>query len=214
MKTIAIDGDGVLLDYNTAYSQAWFKAFGEHLILNNPRSYWPMERWNARRLVSDELEQFRSAFDLEFWSTIPAVPGALKACQRLVDQGYTLVCVTALAERFSDARAQNLRALGFPISRVITTSDEIAGGSPKAKAIADLSPVAFVDDYAPYLVGVDPQVHLALILRDPVGSPNTGELLDIPDSSHTDLLGFADWWLSREEPWTGRNGKSPRSVNL
>lgn len=139
MKTIAIDGDGVLLDYNTAYSQAWFKAFGEHLILNNPRSYWPMERWNARRLVSDELEQFRSAFDLEFWSTIPAVPGALKACQRLVDQGYTLVCVTALAERFSDARAQNLRALGFPISRVITTSDEIAGGSPKAKAIADLT---------------------------------------------------------------------------
>ncbi len=214
MKTIAIDADGVLLDYNTAYAQAWFKAFGERLVLNNPAAYWPMERWNARRLVSNELEHFRCAFDHAFWSTIPAVPGALEACERLADQGYNLVCVTALPERFADARAQNLRDLGFPITRVITTGSEIAGGSPKAQAIADLGPVAFVDDYAPYLVGVDPPVHLALILRDPVGSPNVGELLDIPDSSHADLLDFAKWWLSREEPWTGLNGKSPRSAKL
>ncbi len=214
MKTIALDCDGVLLDYNTAYSKAWFNVFGERLVLNNPRSYWPMERWNARRLVSNELEQFRSAFDVEFWSTIPAVPGALEACERLADQGYNLVCVTALPERFADARAQNLQDLGFPISRVITTGAEIAGGSPKAQTIAELSPVAFVDDYAPYLVGVVPPVHLALILRDPVGSPNVGELLDIPDSSHADLLDFANWWLSREVPWTGQNGNSPRSTNL
>lgn len=214
MKTIAIDADGVLLDYNSAYAQAWFKAFGECLILNNPAAYWPMERWNARWLVSNELEQFRSAFDHAFWSTIPAVPGALEACERLADRGYTLVCVTALHEKFADARAQNLRDLGFPISRVITTGAEIAGGSPKAQAIADLQPVAFVDDYAPYLVGVDPQVHLALILRDPVGSPNVGELLDIPDSSHADLLGFTNWWLSREEPRNGLNGKSQRSTSL
>lgn len=214
MKTIALDCDGVLLDYNTAYGQAWFTAFGERLVLNNPRSYWPMERWNARRLVSDELEQFRSAFDLEFWTTIPAISGALEACERLVAHGYSLVCVTALPEKFADARAQNLRDLGFPITRVITTGSEVIGGGPKAQAIADLGPVAFVDDYAPYLVGVDPAVHLALILRDPVGSPNVGELLDIPDSRHADLLGFADWWLSREEPWTGLNGKSPRSANL
>ena len=203
MKIIAIDGDGVLLDYNTAYAQAWFKAFGEHLVLNNPLSYWPMERWNARRLVSDELEQFRSAFDQAFWSTIPPVPGALEACERLVAHGYLLVCVTALAERFADARAQNLHDLGFPISRVITTGSEIVGGSPKAKAIADLRPVAFVDDYAPYLVGVAPPVHLALIVRDPVGSPNTGALLDIADSQHLDLLDFTHCWLSRSVPMPG-----------
>lgn len=214
MKTIAIDADGVLLDYNTAYSKAWFNVFGERLVLNNPAAYWPMERWNARRLVSNELEKFRSAFDHAFWSTIPAIPGALEACQRLADQGYNLVCVTALPEKFADARAQNLRDLGFPISRVVTTSNVIVGGSPKAQAIADLSPVAFVDDYAPYLVGVVPPVHLALILRDPVGSPNAGKLLDIPDSCHADLLDFANWWLSREEPWTGQNGNPPRNTNL
>lgn len=214
MKTIALDCDGVLLDYNTAYSKAWFNVFGERLVLNNPRSYWPMERLNARRLMGVELEQFRSAFDLEFWTTIPAVPGALEACERLADQGYNLVCVTALPEKFADARAQNLRDLGFPITRVITTGSEIAGGNPKAQAIADLGPVAFVDDYAPYLVGVAPPVHLALILRDPVRSPNVGELLDIPDSSHADLLAFANWWLSREVPWTGQKGNPPRNTNL
>lgn len=200
MKTIAIDGDGVLLDYNTAYAQAWFKAFGERLVLKNPACYWPMERWNVRRLVSDELEQFRAAFDLEFWSTIPAIPGALEACEHLADQGYTLVCVTALDERFADARAQNLCDLGFPISRVITTRSEIDGGSPKAQVIADIQPVAFVDDYAPYLVGLDHKVHLALIVRDPVGSPNVGELLNIPDSMHSDFLAFTSWWLSQGAP--------------
>jgi phosphoglycolate phosphatase-like HAD superfamily hydrolase len=200
MKTIAIDGDGVLLDYNTAYAQAWFKAFGERLVLKNSACYWPMERWNARRLIGEELEQFRAAFDLDFWSTIPAIPGALEACERLADRGYTLVCVTALDERFADARAQNLRDMGFPISRVITTRSEINGGSPKAQAIADLQPVAFVDDYAPYLVGVDPHVHLALVVRDPIGSPNVGELLNIPDSKHSDLLAFTSWWLSQSAP--------------
>jgi phosphoglycolate phosphatase-like HAD superfamily hydrolase len=214
MKTIAIDGDGVLLDYNTAYAQAWFNAFGERLILSNPQAYWPIERWSARLLANDELEQFRNAFDQEFWSTIPAIPGALEACERLADQGYNLVCVTALHDRFADARAHNLRHLGFPISRVITTSNVIAGVSPKARAIADLRPVAFVDDYSPYLVGVAPPVHLALILRDPVGSPNTGELLNTPDSSHADLLEFANWWLSREVPLTGQNGETTSSVNI
>jgi hypothetical protein len=124
----------------------------------------------------------------------------LEACERLADRGYTLVCVTALDERFADARAQNLRDMGFPISRVITTRSEINGGSPKAQAIADLQPVAFVDDYAPYLVGVDPHVHLALVVRDPIGSPNVGELLNIPDSKHSDLLAFTSWWLSQSAP--------------
>ena len=30
MKTIAIDGDGVLLDHNAAYSHAWHRAFVVH----------------------------------------------------------------------------------------------------------------------------------------------------------------------------------------
>lgn len=194
MKTIAIDGDGVLLDHNTAYAHAWQRAFGKLPALRNPNAYWPMERWAVQRLTGASLERLRAAFNEDFWSTIPAVPGALEACELLAGLGYELVCVTALDERFSGARARNLQSLGFPIARVITTDNIAATRSPKAEALNMLKPVAFVEDYAPYLVGVDSSIHLALIMRDSDGSPNTGELLQLPDSQHTDLWDFAKWW--------------------
>lgn len=196
MKTIAIDGDGVLLDYNAAYAQAWERAFGAHPALKNPQAYWPIDRWAVERLTGARLEQFRAAFDEEFWSTIPAIPDALQACATLTAHGYELVCVTALDEKFSGARAKNLQRLGFPIARVITTGNVVTHRSPKAEVLEVLRPVAFVDDYAPYLIGVDSNIHLALIMRDAAGSPNTGDLTQAPHSKHTDLMDFATWWIN------------------
>lgn len=118
-----------------------------------------------------------------------------KVPERLSRQaGFDLVCVTALADRFGAARLKNLQALGFPIQRVVTTQGESTVSSPKAQALAALKPAAFVGDFAPYLRGVDPAIHCALILRDPVGSPNEGALLDLAHSRHLNLLDFATWW--------------------
>lgn len=197
MKTIAVDGDGVLLDYNTAYAHAWQRAFGELPALKNPNAYWPMDRWDVQHLTGAALERLRAAFDEDFWSSIPAVPGALAACNLLTNLGYELVCITAMDERFSRARAQNLQRLGFPIARVVTTDKLATTRSPKADVLNTLKPEAFVDDYGPYLVGVDPNIHLALIMRDPDGSPNAGQLLQLPNSQHPDLLDFAKWWAAQ-----------------
>jgi hypothetical protein len=68
--------------------------------------------------------------------------------------------------------------------------------SPKADTLNAVSPIAFVDDYLPYFVGVDSAIHRALILRGVTGSPNTGELLMHTDSRNKDLLAFADWWIA------------------
>lgn len=193
MNTIALDGDGVLLDYNAAYPLAWERAFGENPSLRDPDAYSPLDRWNVRKVEGTELDKLRAAFDETFWSSIPAIPGALEACEMLSRAGFHLVCVTALADRHGAARLQNLRSLGFPIERVITTPGESHARSPKAQALSELMPLAFVDDFAPYLRGVDSSIHRALILRDPVGSPNEGELLALSHSTHKDLLGFATW---------------------
>ncbi len=194
---IALDGDGVLLDYSTAYARAWQRAFGERPVLQDAQAYWPMDRWGIPRLTGTALERLRSVFDEEYWSTIPAVPGAVEACHILESHGHQLVCVTALSERFAAARAKNLSDLGFPIAQVTTTGNDASVRSPKAAALAALKPVAFVDDYAPYMVGVDGSIHKALIIRDPVGSPNTGAALEHSHSQHADLLGFARWWTER-----------------
>lgn len=194
-KTIALDADGVLLDYGLAYSGAWAKAFGARPLERDPNAYWPMDRWQVPRLEGVELTHFNHAFDENFWSSVPALQGALDACQMLSHAGFTLVCVTALPDRFAEARRTNLRALSFPIEMVHTVQHADSATSPKADIIRELQPVAFVDDYLPYFDGIQPGTHRALVLRGLNGSPNNGVGLRFVDSQHTDLLAFAKWWL-------------------
>ena len=197
-KLIALDADGVLLNYNLAYATGWERAFGQRPVLHNPKAYWALGRWNLPTLQGKELEHLRASFDEQFWSSVPALDGAVQACEKLVAAGYELVCVSALQPRFAQARQANLHALGFPIDKVIATSNQgFAGRSPKAEAIDQLKPAAFVDDFLPYFEGVDGSVHKALVLREPEGSPNTGPDLKHMDSTHTNLAQFADWWLQR-----------------
>lgn len=194
---IALDCDGVLLDYNRAYAGVWHRAFGQWPKERNPHAYWAVDRWEVERLSGARLDQLRAAFDEDFWSTIPAIPGALDACQLLSANGWELVCVSALHPQFAEARLRNLADQGFPIERVIATSAGSGQGSPKADALAQLRPVAFVDDYLPYFLGIPAEIHAALVLREPHGTPNVGPELQSIHSTHANLAAFADWWLQR-----------------
>lgn len=204
-KIIALDGDGVLLDYHTAYRFAWQRAFGVLPDIINPQAYWALDRYAVRRLTGDDLERFRACFDHVHWSSLPALPGAVEACHRLVDAGYELVCVTAIQKEFEDARLGNLREAGFPIERIVATPSSLYGNSPKVKALSELGPVAFVDDYLPYFEGIPSHVHAALILREPNGSPNVGPALENVHSKHVDLADFVDWWLNSGKDASTRN---------
>lgn len=194
---IALDADGVLLDFHRGYAGAWQRAFGEHPQERDPLAYWPMDRWAVERLDDEKRAWFRRYFDEEFWTTVPAIEGAVEACHRLHDAGHELVCVSALDLAFQSARLRNLRDHGFPIERVVATGHHEGARSPKADAIEALRPVAFVDDYLPYLRGLPPDVHAALVLRAPNGSPNVGDELRIVHSVHDDLPGFVRHWLAR-----------------
>lgn len=191
---IALDADGVLLDFSLAYGRAWERAFGAHPIERDPLAYWPYDRWQVERLSGEPLAQFRRHFDEEFWSGIPAIAGAVEACRLLVEQGHELVCVSAVEARFADARRRNLQSLGFPIEELIATGNEPGAQSPKAAALNRLRPLAFVDDYLPYHRGVAADIHKALILRGPNGTPNVGDELADTHSQHDDLLAFARAW--------------------
>jgi phosphoglycolate phosphatase-like HAD superfamily hydrolase len=194
---IALDADGVLLDFHLGYASAWERAFGQRPAERDPQAYWPIDRWHVTRLDEPGRVRFRAAFDEHFWSTVPAIDGAVAACHSLRDAGYDLVCVSALEREYEAARLRNLRQLGFPIERVIATGNASGDRSPKADIIERLRPVAFVDDYLPYLRGVPESVHTALVLRAPNGSPNTGAELALAKSMHDDLAAFADAWIAR-----------------
>lgn len=194
---IALDADGVLLDFHLAYARAWERAFGQFPAERDAQAYWPMDRWDVPRLGFFGKRRFKAVFDEQFWSTVPAIEGALEACHRLHDAGFALVCVSALDERFEEARSRNLRELGFPLERVIATGHREAARSPKADAIEAVGAQVFVDDYLPYFRGIPNAVHAALIVRAPNGTPNVGPDLAWVSSSHENLADFAEQWLSR-----------------
>lgn len=194
---LALDGDGVLLDYLEGYAQAWQEAFGSRPAVKDPRGYGPLERWDVPRLEAEGRARLRQYFGSKFWSSVPAIPGALDACVRLHDAGFELVCVTALDTEFEASRLKNLRALGYPIDRVYATPRDDGHRSPKAGVLSDLRPAAFVDDYLPYLRGVPAEVHTALITRGATGGPNNGPEMALAKSTHVDFAGFADFWLQR-----------------
>ena len=194
---IALDADGVLLDFHLGYANAWARAFGSPPRERDPQAYWPMDRWHVERLDEEGRAHFRRHFDDTFWRTVPAIEGAVAACHQLHDAGFELVCVSALEAEFEAARLHNLRELGFPIGRVVATGNAAGARSPKADAIAALAPAVFVDDYLPYFRGLPAPVHRALVLRGTTGTPNVGvEMADI-DSTHADLPAFAAAWLGR-----------------
>ena len=194
---IALDADGVLLDFHLGYAGAWARAFGAAPPERDPLAYWPIDRWHVERLDDERRAHFRRHFDEQFWSSVPAIAGSVGACHRLHDAGFDLVCVSALDLEHEAARLRNLRGHGFPIERVIATGNAAGERSPKADAIAELDPQAFVDDYLPYLRGIPGHIHTALLLRAPNGSPNAGAELALARSVHQDLPEFADFWLSR-----------------
>jgi hypothetical protein len=194
---IALDADGVLLDYNLAYASAWERAFGVYPKEKDPDAYWVIDRWEVERVSGERLDRLRASFDQSFWESVPAMPGAVEACHALRAAGFDLVCVTALPERHAAARQANLRQLGCPIDRVIATDNLATGISPKADALHALRPVAFVDDFLPYMAGVHPAIHKALIMRAVNGSPNSGEHLQTVASTHASLMAFALWWIER-----------------
>lgn len=194
---IALDADGVLLDFHLAYASAWQRAFGHYPEERDPQAYWPMDRWKVPRLGVFRRQRFKSEFGELFWSSVPPMEGAVQACHRLREAGFELVCVSALDVRFEGARLHNLRSLDFPIERVIATGNRETERSPKADVVEELRPAAFVDDYLPYFRGIPDTVHKALVLRAPNGSPNTGPELALAKSTHQDLADFTRHWLER-----------------
>lgn len=201
-QIIALDADGVLLDYHVSYRSAWFKAFNQLPSLKDANAYWPIDRWDVRRLEGHELTHFRSFFDDQFWRTIPPISGAVGACNQLFDEGFELICVSAVESKFQSARLENLQDHGFPIHRVIASSASTGTISPKAQILNGLRPIAFVDDFLPYHRGVSSEIHRALITREPNGNPNFGAELDEVDSCHRSLVTFTAWWLKNSSQFT------------
>ncbi|HET8689163.1 MAG TPA: hypothetical protein VFM18_21335 [Methanosarcina sp.] len=190
---IALDCDGVLLDYSLAYASLWKRAFGTYPKEKNPNAYSHFDRWDVARLSGEKLQRLRSCMDWHFWSTMEPIVGAVESCHELVKMGYDLVCVTAIDHKNETQRWENLVSMGFPLKEIYATgSDKVDGNSPKAKVLNDLRPMYFVDDFADYFIGVDHSTCVLLNRNPDDNSPNVGkeELYDFSVSDLNEFVSF------------------------
>jgi hypothetical protein len=193
---IALDADGVMINYHEGYANAWEQAFGYRPKIKDPQGYHPLHYWDVPLLSPAEREHLAQVgFTENVWRTMPAMAGAVEACELLQAAGCRLVCVTALRPAMQQARADNLKALGFKLNDVFAVGPN-AAENPKLAQLTALAPTAFVDDFLPYLQGIPRTTWRALLNGRANNSPNYRPDLEAPDSRHTSLLDFAHWWLA------------------
>lgn len=151
-KYIAIDGDGVLFDYNKAAANLYESLYNEKLKEVHPKAYNFDVQYDLQQSSEPQFKsKMYSLFDKhEVWGKMPAIEGALEATRLMKEKGYTLVCLTSMPPRYQYLRHQNALSLGYPIDHVVAVDrrqSRLQGiENPKKQWILDNKPVAFIDD--------------------------------------------------------------------
>lgn len=194
-RIIALDADGVLLDYNKAAANVWKNSFGAFPELKDPEAYH-FRNVYAMDLTDKAIkDKYYETFSRMGWSDMPAMPGAVEACRMLHGMGYELHVVSSMPVAFASQRYENLLRLGMPISSVTATGRIEGTDNPKRAKLLELSPIAFVDDLLSNFGGVSDAMHCAFVLHwDSVDNPNRGHKPFLAASSHTSVLDFAMYW--------------------
>lgn len=193
-KKIALDCDGVLLNYNVAWKDAFLRAFNVDLP-HVQDSYHAHNQYGVavgdvhyyKDNAAYQREMLFKAFTDDGFETMPALEGALEANLALVDAGYECIVVTAVPEYTRLKRIKNLADLGFKISDVICTYPR------KAETLTAMMPVAFVDDQRMNFHGVPPEIQRILIHKDVHDSPNHNNVR--VDKTYTCLYDFVKEFL-------------------
>lgn len=172
---VALDADGVILDYNQTYAQMFKKAYGIELKVVNPLSYAAFECFAMKKQDPEMVKDFHQRLHhLGMWREMSAFPGALDAVKMMTTKGYRCICVTSMPKQFAHHRLENLQTLGFPINEVIATnhSNRI---NPKKSYIEALHPAYFVDDILKNFEDLNVQTELVFLDNGFEDTPNKSQ---------------------------------------
>lgn len=189
---IAIDIDGVTLDYKAAYARKWQKAFGKMPRIKNQKAHRIWEYYDIPFLTDpNEIAKLEASGDDDFWRTMPPMQSAVSAVRLIRSFGYKTISVSAAPIHQAENRAFNLARHGFEFDDVICI--QIPGAiSPKTEVINKVQPAYFVDDYINYFHGIDRSVKKVLI-NEPENHPSEHVSIAEMDLIFPGLFAFALW---------------------
>lgn len=141
-NTVALDADGVQLNFDLGFRITASKALGRELELLNPRAYSMRERYG---MTPKENATAWEAMMTEpaGWRGLPALEGAKEAVDALKKAGKRIIVVTKIPSDVVDLRAENLKKLGLHFDDIVVTK---MGNNCKTEALSKIKPALFVDD--------------------------------------------------------------------
>ena len=111
---LALDADGVLLDYNKTAAKVWEREFNVKLVPKDLGAYHFKNQYHGIDMEAPgHRERFRARFAREGWNSMDALPGVQEACELLVEHGFELHVVTSMPLEYEALRFENLKNLGL-----------------------------------------------------------------------------------------------------
>jgi hypothetical protein len=195
-RILAIDGDGVLVDYRQAYPDVWRAAFGTNIEMVHPDAYHAHTAYGITWENAEQEAHFFKHFGEEAWSSMPLMSGVEEGCEMLVKAGFTLVCVSSMNPAFEAARKRNFERYELPISQVYAVKRH-GTGNPKKEVLERLQAEALADDLMDNFEGLSPDIHKAFINYGRFDCPSLKSAL-VADSVHEGFLDFARYWVGKK----------------
>lgn len=169
MKKIALDCDGVILDYN----QTWGKILATFLnkeVLPKKVAYFAHNVFDYH-LSENETKKFYDMFHEHGWCQMQALQGALKAINILQKKNFDIHIVTSIPQSAHLYRKNNLQHLGIDFSSLHTVGFQ-HNINMKKDIINVIEPIYFVDDLLQNFEGVKPTTNCVLINIEGEDNPN------------------------------------------
>lgn len=183
-RTIVLDVDGVLLDFDAGMRTLGQRVLGRPLVPIT--RHFPLgQRYG---LTQEEDRQMWGALVQDGFRHLPMLPGADEAVRRLQDAGMAIHLVTGIAPTLASARLANLRDHGITVDGIVCVGH---GLSRKDDALAQLAPIAFVDDRLNHLADAPFVPHRVWIDH---GDEQYGQAASVATHRTTRLLDWVEHW--------------------
>ena len=161
-KTMAFDVDGVLLNFTKAFDESASLYLGRQVIApldhHNQTPYDIAKRAGVGYEEIDKILQFM--LDTKKYDKFDALEGAADALERIKNENFRRIIVTALPESASEMRLKNLKdKLGFEPDDCFF----VGMGKSKQSALLQANPDIFMDDRVKYLKQGSHVFHLAWV---------------------------------------------------
>lgn len=159
MKKIALDVDGVLLNFTESFDKAAEIVLKRKLTIH--RDEFLHDHYHLAKRIDVDIDTVENILqymlDSKMYANFTPLPGVKEALKNIKDRGYEISIVTALPESAKEMRLENLQnALGFTPDRCFF----VGMGKSKEAALKELRPDIFVDDRIEYLANAPQVFHL------------------------------------------------------